>query len=183
MSEYERITPGGTPNSVPSYSIGYILYPYRGVWITSMVVCRVALFFVCIDRWAEVISYVPCSTTGETMIRAELTSIDGAGGTWARAKPLQVWHERPTIAITGVMEYDVDDMDFMEGVGVLEGVAIHEMGHAVGIGYVMHVMHVTYVMYVMYVMYAMYAMYVMYAMLCSSSSNSWIGRASNRRYV
>lgn len=122
------------------------MYPYRGICI--------ALCFLRIDRWAEVISYVPCSTTGETLIRAELTSIDGAGGTWARAKPLQVWHECPTIAITGVMEYDVDDMDLMEGVGVLEGVAVHEMGHAVGIGY------------------------VMYVMLCSSSSNCWIAGAN-----
>lgn len=30
----------------------------------------------------------------------------------------------------------MDDMDLMEEVGIFEGVAVHEMGHAVGIGYV-----------------------------------------------
>src|SRR5690606_13210908 len=36
--------------------------------------------------------------------------------------------------ISGVMQFDVDDLDYLEGLDLFEEVIVHEMGHVLGVG-------------------------------------------------
>lgn len=70
------------------------------------------------------------------MITAVLKSIDGPGGILGSAGPTGVWQDHPGISYSGMMEFDSDDMQSMEDNGSFKGVILHEMGHVIGVGYV-----------------------------------------------
>lgn len=94
-----------------------------------------------VNRWSEVISYVPCGGSGgdpagQLLISAELRRIDGVNGILGSAGPTRVWDGCPTISSRGEMEFDSDDIAGMESDGTFEGVILHEMGHVIGVGYV-----------------------------------------------
>lgn len=52
-----------------------------------------------------------------------------------QAYPAAVWFQCPLIPGAGAMEFDADDIEGLEQFGLLESVVLHEMGHAIGIGY------------------------------------------------
>ncbi len=74
---------------------------------------------------------------GETIknlaIAAKIKSIDRAGGILARAEPLSIRSDT-NLPVTGIMEFDSQDIGDMERSGTLERVIMHEMGHVIGIG-------------------------------------------------
>lgn len=81
----------------------------------------------------------PCGSSpdhpaGRLLISAALIEIDGVFGTLGQAGPLYVWSDCRSISIEGFMEFDIDDIAYMESTGIFEGVILHEMGHAIGIG-------------------------------------------------
>ncbi|CAM9708474.1 unnamed protein product [Ascophyllum nodosum] len=113
----------------------YIQVVYVGTWTAE----RQAVFQSAADRWAEVITNVPCGGTtsypaGRLLIAATLDYIDGLYGTLGFAGPSSVWSSCPTISPTGAMTFDIDDIAYMEDRGIFEGVILHEMGHVIGIG-------------------------------------------------
>lgn len=87
-------------------------------------------------RWMEVITHVPCSSTGVLTINAEVTAIDGVSGVLGSAGPTSVFVSCPTISASGDMTFDIADVESLEDSGFLEDVILHEMGHVIGVGYV-----------------------------------------------
>ena len=61
-----------------------------------------------------------------------LQPIDGPGGHAGQAGPCAFGHARSPVV--GVMFFDTDDLDLLEAEDLLDEVAIHEMGHVMGIG-------------------------------------------------
>ena len=98
-----------------------------------------AVFSEAANRWSQVISagVPPVVVDGvqidDLRITAQGLHIDDVGGTLGRAGPTAV---RPgsLIPATGIMEFDTADLRRMEQDGGLLSVAIHEMGHVLGIG-------------------------------------------------
>lgn len=66
-------------------------------------------------------------------ILLDVQSIDGAGGTLARAGPCGYFTGDPLLPRSGSLVVDSDDADGLDS-GQLLGLVIHEMGHVVGIG-------------------------------------------------
>eukprot|EP00904_Undaria_pinnatifida_P013068 jgi/Undpi1/8892/HiC_scaffold_25.g11354.m1 len=98
----------------------YVEVVFIGTWTTA----RKAVFQSAADRWAEVITHVPCGghpdyPAGRVQISATLDSIDGYGG---------------TLGYAGAMTFDIDDIWDLEYFGTFEGVILHEMGHVFGVG-------------------------------------------------
>ena len=98
-------------------------------------------YAVCLYRWAEVLTHIPCTGTnsnggaaGELLISATLEPIDGPSGTLGFAGPRGVWSDCRGISYAGEMTFDIDDIASLEGQGIFEGVILHEMGHVIGIG-------------------------------------------------
>lgn len=86
------------------------------------------------------ITHVPCGGSnsdpaGRLLIRAEQDTIDGVGGTLGQAYPDYVWNNCPSISLSGVMEFDVDDLGELSS-KELDLLYLHEMGHVIGFGYV-----------------------------------------------
>lgn len=77
------------------------------------------------------------------VITAVLKEIDGVGGILGSAGPTGVWQEFPGISYSGQMEFDLADMQSMEDNGSFKGVILHEMGHVIGVGYVIAELSVT----------------------------------------
>eukprot|EP00904_Undaria_pinnatifida_P013083 jgi/Undpi1/8905/HiC_scaffold_25.g11367.m1 len=135
-------TGSSTTDLIPAPSTGqfaldafYIELEFNGTWTGA----RQAVFQAAADRWAEVVTHVPCGGStifpaGRLLIRCTQDKIDGEGSTLGTAGPRSVWRECPTITAEGEMIFDIDDMDGMEEDGTLEGVILHEMGHVIGIG-------------------------------------------------
>jgi hypothetical protein len=114
------------------------------------------VFQTAVDRWERIIigdeenftgvllpsaypGQPPLVTENEVLddiiIEVNLTEIDGPGRILGRAGP---WFIRETAPIfttlTGVMEFDVADLDLLEARNQFEAVILHEMGHVFGIG-------------------------------------------------
>lgn len=72
-------------------------------------------------------------TIDDLVIEVALAPIDGPGGILGQAGP-QFVRTEDFLSLTGVMFFDVDDLDFLEEIDLFEEVIVHEMGHVLGIG-------------------------------------------------
>jgi len=72
-------------------------------------------------------------TLDDIVIEVALAPIDGPGGVLGQAGPNFV-RTSDFLPISGVMFFDVDDLDFLESLDLFEDVIVHEMGHVLGIG-------------------------------------------------
>jgi hypothetical protein len=75
-----------------------------------------------VDEWVD-----------DLLIFASAIAIDGPGGVLGRAGPCFV-RGADTLSVTGIMEFDVADLEQLETNGQLELVILHEMGHVIGLG-------------------------------------------------
>jgi hypothetical protein len=66
-------------------------------------------------------------------IFVEVKSIDGVGSTLGQAGPCFV-RVPGDLTVIGRMEFDEDDLEIIEGEGLLDEVVLHEMGHVLGFG-------------------------------------------------
>ncbi|WP_324027185.1 leishmanolysin-related zinc metalloendopeptidase [Maribacter sp. BPC-D8] len=69
----------------------------------------------------------------DLVIEVALAPIDGPGGILGQAGP-QFVRTEDFLSLTGVMFFDVEDLDFLEEIDLFEEVIVHEMGHVLGIG-------------------------------------------------
>ena len=72
-------------------------------------------------------------TLDDIIIEVALAPIDGPGGILGQAGPRFVRTD-DFLTLSGVMFFDVEDLDFLESVDLFEDVIVHEMGHVLGIG-------------------------------------------------
>lgn len=72
-------------------------------------------------------------TLDDIIIEVALAPIDGPGGVLGQAGPRFVRTD-DFLTLSGVMYFDVEDLDFLESLDLFEEVIVHEMGHVLGIG-------------------------------------------------
>lgn len=72
-------------------------------------------------------------TIDDIIIEVALAPIDGPGGILGQAGPRFVRTE-DFLTLSGVMFFDVEDLDYLEELDLFEEVIVHEMGHVLGIG-------------------------------------------------
>ncbi len=72
-------------------------------------------------------------TIDDIVIEVALAPIDGPGQILGQAGPRFVRTE-DFLTLTGIMFFDVDDLDFLEEIDLFEEVIVHEMGHVLGVG-------------------------------------------------
>ena len=72
-------------------------------------------------------------TVDDIIIEVALAPIDGPGGILGQAGP-RFLRTDDFLAISGVMFFDVADLDFLEELDLFEDVILHEMGHVLGVG-------------------------------------------------
>ncbi len=72
-------------------------------------------------------------TLDDIVIEVALAPIDGPGGILGQAGP-QFVRLDDFLTLSGVMFFDVADLDFLESLDLFEEVIVHEMGHVLGIG-------------------------------------------------
>lgn len=69
----------------------------------------------------------------DLVIEVALTPIDGPGKVLGSAGPRYV-RTSNGLTISGVMRFDVDDLDYLDEIDLFEEVIVHEMGHVLGVG-------------------------------------------------
>ncbi len=69
----------------------------------------------------------------DVVIGYRIEDIDGPGSILGRAGPLYIRNSNG-LTISGIMVFDVADIEGMDVSGILEGVILHEMGHVLGVG-------------------------------------------------
>ena len=72
-------------------------------------------------------------TVDDIVIEIVLAPIDGPGSILGQAGPRFV-RTSDFLTLSGVMFFDVDDLDFLDELDLFEEVIIHEMGHVLGVG-------------------------------------------------
>jgi hypothetical protein len=72
-------------------------------------------------------------TVDDILIEVVLAPIDGPGGILGQAGPRFV-RTSDFLTLTGVMFFDVADLDFLDQLDLFEEVIVHEMGHVLGVG-------------------------------------------------
>ena len=72
-------------------------------------------------------------TVDDIVIEVVLAEIDGPGQILGQAGPRFV-RTSDFLTLSGVMFFDVDDLDFLDEIGLFEEVIVHEMGHVLGVG-------------------------------------------------
>ena len=72
-------------------------------------------------------------TLDDIVIEVALAPIDGPGGVLGQAGP-QFIRTEDFLTLSGVMFFDVEDLDFLESLDLFEDVIVHEMGHVLGVG-------------------------------------------------
>lgn len=109
----------------------------------SLTASQQAVFAEAARRWSEVITgdlpdvWVDRRAgikIDDIEIIATGPAIDGAGGILGQAGPTDFRPGARGLPYRGVMQFDSADLVAMETNGTLEGVIIHEMGHALGLG-------------------------------------------------
>lgn len=78
-------------------------------------------------------------TLDDLMIVAAVVDIDGPGNILGQARPCYAHlvagtHQLGSLPYFGMMEFDVADLERMEGNGTLKAVILHEIAHVLGIG-------------------------------------------------
>lgn len=73
------------------------------------------------------------ATVDDIIIEVALAPIDGPGGILGQAGP-QFVRTDDFLTLSGVMFFDVADLDFLEERDLFEEVIVHEMGHVLGVG-------------------------------------------------
>ncbi|WP_144603369.1 leishmanolysin-related zinc metalloendopeptidase [Algoriphagus algorifonticola] len=81
--------------------------------------------------------FPPVLADGETLddliIEVAIAPIDGRGGILGQAGP-RFYRTADFLPLSGVMFFDVADLDFLESLNLFEDVIVHEMGHVLGVG-------------------------------------------------
>jgi len=72
-------------------------------------------------------------TADDIVIEVALAPIDGPGGILGQAGPRFV-RTVDLLSLSGVMFFDIADLEFLEQLDLFEEVIIHEMGHVLGVG-------------------------------------------------
>uniref|UniRef100_UPI0035945795 leishmanolysin-related zinc metalloendopeptidase n=1 Tax=Pricia sp. TaxID=2268138 RepID=UPI0035945795 len=72
-------------------------------------------------------------TIDDIVIEVALAPIDGPGQILGQAGPAFVRTD-DFLTLSGIMFFDVDDLDFLEELDLFEEVIVHEMGHVLGVG-------------------------------------------------
>ena len=72
-------------------------------------------------------------TVDDIIIEVALAPIDGPGNILGQAGPRFVRTD-DFLTLSGVMFFDVADLDFLEQLDLFEEVIVHEMGHVLGVG-------------------------------------------------
>ena len=88
-----------------------------------------------LDIPAGFLGWIPAysGVVDDVLIDARDIPIDGPRGTLGRAAGLAV-REGPWQPYWGLMEFDTDDLEMLQGQGRLGDVILHEMGHVLGLG-------------------------------------------------
>ncbi|GEM48767.1 hypothetical protein DC3_44020 [Deinococcus cellulosilyticus NBRC 106333 = KACC 11606] len=123
----------GTPHPGDKFSIA-LVFPENA----SLNNQQKSLFVQAARRWEQVITQGLPDVGGATpvddiVITASATQIDGPGKVMSRSGPLLV-REGNHLPITGMIEFDLYDLQAREIDGTLKNVILHEMGHVLGIG-------------------------------------------------
>lgn len=96
------------------------------------------------NRWGEVVTHAPCAGSvdgpGRLFINASIEDIVEVGNsnTLAIAGATFLRGCNENIATDGVMILDSKDIEDMETGGTLASTVLHEMGHVIGVGYVLY---------------------------------------------
>lgn len=72
-------------------------------------------------------------TLDDIVIEVVLAPIDGPGGVLGQAGPRFV-RTSNFLPLSGLMFFDVADLDFLDQLGLFEDVIVHEMAHVLGVG-------------------------------------------------
>ncbi len=72
-------------------------------------------------------------TVDDIIIEVALAPIDGPGSILGQAGPRFV-RDDDFLTLSGIMFFDVADLDFLEEIDLFEEVIVHEMGHVLGVG-------------------------------------------------
>ncbi|MDQ3136455.1 MAG: Ig-like domain-containing protein [Gemmatimonadota bacterium] len=72
-------------------------------------------------------------TVDDLLILVNLGPIDGPGSVLGAAGPCFIRNVSKLTAM-GVMQFDTDDLEVIEGAGLLQALILHEMGHVLGFG-------------------------------------------------
>jgi hypothetical protein len=72
-------------------------------------------------------------TVDDLIIFVKVESIDGVGGALGQAGPCFI-RSNGGLPITGQLRLDEDDLNEAQGLGILEALVLHEMGHVLGFG-------------------------------------------------
>lgn len=72
-------------------------------------------------------------TVDDIIIEVAIANIDGQGGILGQAGP-RFYRNVDLLPVTGVMFFDVADLDFLDQLDLFEEVIVHEMGHVLGVG-------------------------------------------------
>jgi len=72
-------------------------------------------------------------TIDDIVIEVVIAPIDGPGQVLGQAGP-RFTRTSDGLTVTGLMFFDVDDLDFLDELDLFEDVIVHEMGHVLGVG-------------------------------------------------
>ncbi len=124
-------------------------------FLSSVTTTQRAAFENAAKRWSAVItgdltnftvrrSQIPTNCGGDPgdttlidvddlIIFARIGPIDGPQGILGQASPCATHDDSGAVAV-GYMNFDIDDVRFLEDNNVFEGTILHEMGHVIGVG-------------------------------------------------
>ncbi|MDW3210635.1 MAG: leishmanolysin-related zinc metalloendopeptidase [Reichenbachiella sp.] len=75
----------------------------------------------------------PIESVDDIVIEVVIAPIDGPGNILGQAGPRYVRTD-DFLSLSGVMYFDVADMDYLDELDLFEEVIVHEMGHVLGVG-------------------------------------------------